>query len=271
MISFKIQKKEKLLKALLNELTGVSYATACKLLRQKDVKVNGKRVSRNVDLKIGDSVEVYIQENQIKKVYVELFNDDNVLVVKKESGYTSDALFELLLKDCKEVYYIHRLDRNTSGVMIFAKNKMAEEELIKGFKNRTFKKLYKAEVFGVPEKQSDVLKAYLFKDAKMGKVFIRDGKKEGYTEIITSYRTLSSNEKTSTLLVELITGKTHQIRAHLAHIGHPIIGDGKYGDDRINAQFNAKKQMLTAYSLTLYFNKNSPLAYLNGREFLFRG
>ena len=117
-------------------------------------------------------------------------------------------------------------------------------------------------------KESDTLKDYLFKDSKKSMVYISSIKNTGYSEIITKYRTISTNNETSLLEVELITGKTHQIRAHLAFKGHPIIGDGKYGNNEINKKYKKKFQELTAFKLIFSFKTDAGiLNYLINKEF----
>ena len=137
--------------------------------------------------------------------------------------------------------------------------------LTDGFKRRTFKKYYYAVVYGVPKKRSDLLTAYLVKNAEKSEVKIYDEKVAGAEKIITGYETLWSKDGISGLKVELVTGKTHQIRAHLSHVGLPLIGDEKYGDRSINERFKKNKQSLTAYRTELYFDKSSPLYLLNGK------
>ena len=139
--------------------------------------------------------------------------------------------------------------------------------MLNGFKNRNFDKYYLAEVYGTPTINSAELTAYLVKDKERAKVTIYDKPQKDSEKIVTAYKVLQQKEKTSMLEVKLITGKTHQIRAHLAHIGHFIVGDGKYGYESINRQFHATKQRLTAYKTVLNFDDGSPLNYLNGREF----
>ena len=244
----------------------VSYSLANKLIRKKDVKVNGVRVKADQKTDIGDKIEVYYdgEDNRADTV---IFKDENVLVVYKPSGITSEDFYTLLCKKHTGVGFIHRLDQNTDGVMIFSLNEVAEKELLYGFKHRTFEKLYLTEVVSVPKKPSAELTAYLLKDSEKAEVKIFDTQVKGSEKIVTSYTVLKSSGETSLLEVKLITGKTHQIRAHLAHVGHSIIGDGKYGYESINRKFKAKKQRLTAYKLTLMFDSGCHLAYLNERAF----
>ena len=247
----------------------VSYSLANKLIRKKDVKVNGVRVKEDLKTLSGDKIEVYY-DGEDKRADTVLYQDENVLVVYKPSGITSEDFYALLCKKYSGVGFIHRLDQNTDGVMIFSLNAASEKELLYGFKHRTFDKYYLAEVIGTPKKASDELVAYLVKDAEKSEVRVFDSPVKGSEKIITSYTVLKSSGETSLLEVKLITGKTHQIRAHLAHVGNFIIGDGKYGYESINRKFKAKKQRLTAYKLILKFENASPLYYLNEKEFTCR-
>lgn len=238
-----------------------------KLLRQKDVKLNGKRISEDVELSVGDTLEIYYSPTS-KTMFFELYSDENILVIDKKSGYTSEEVFDYLVKNNPNVKFIHRLDRNTAGVMFFALNEASEQELLFGFKKRIFDKKYLTQVSGIMPKNQEVLTAYLVKDEKASEVKIFDKKVNNSVQIKTGYSVLSTDEQTSILEVSLYTGKTHQIRAHLAHVGHAIIGDGKYGNNQINRQFKAKTQRLISYKTTLFFNENQMLYYLNGREFI---
>ncbi len=270
MITVFSDKSQKLSKLSLKSVEGLSYSAFMKLLRKKDIKVNGARVSLDVTLGAGDKVEIYyIPEKSLP--YTEIFSDKNVLVVDKKSGCDSDGVYNSILENYPNAKYIHRLDRNTSGLMIFALNADAESELLYGFKNRTFDKKYRCTVNGIVQKNSEILTAFLVKDEKNSLVKIYDKKVSGSVEIKTGYTVLFRGEDTTELEVTLYTGKTHQIRAHLAHIGHFIIGDGKYGVNEINKRHRANRQRLRAYSLTLNFKKNSPLYYLNGKTFTVGG
>lgn len=266
MLTFTADKNRKLTKLALYHLPDLSYSTLMRLLRDKDVKVNGKRVNADVTLNVGDVVQIYYSPTPTTR-YIEIYRDENIIVIDKKSGWTSEEVFADLCTMHGEVYFIHRLDRNTSGLMIFALNAEAEKELLAGFKKRTFTKTYRAQVYGVPVVKSACLTAYLKKNSDTSTVRIYDAPVAGAVQIKTGYKLLSSNEDTSELEITLWTGKTHQIRAHLAHIGHFVVGDGKYGNNAFNKSKKAKSQRLLAYSLTLCFSADSPLSYLDGKTF----
>ncbi len=266
MQKFTVDKTQKLSKICLNSCVGLSYGTFMKLLRKKDIKVNGARVTADVTVNAGDNVEVYYTPERVAP-YTVIYDDENIVVIDKKSGYESDVVYDALLNEYKTAKYIHRLDRNTSGLMIFALNEIAETELLSGFKNRTFYKKYRCTVNGIVKKDEDILTAYLVKDGKNSLVKIYDKKVDGAVLIKTGYKVLSRGVDTTELSVTLYTGKTHQIRAHLAHIGHFIIGDGKYGVNEINKRHRATRQKLTACTLTLKFETSSPLYYLNDKTF----
>ena len=266
MKSFLVEKEIKLSKFLLEKYDGeISFSTVMRLIRGKEVKVDGARVNSDIKLIKGSRVEVYYDGNNALKNFEVVFNEAGVLVVFKPAGVQVEKFAEIVGERYSKAKLCHRLDRNTSGLLVLATNSVAESELLKAFKERTIKKEYLCEVYGKMPKEKDVLTAYLKKDEKLSKVFITPNKVEGSTKIITEYKVIKELETSSILSVNLVTGKTHQIRAHLAYVGNQIIGDGKYGVNSVNNLFNAKTQRLTAYKLTFSFDKNSPLYSLDGK------
>lgn len=247
---------------------GLSYNVIRKIIRNKDVKINDKRVSDDVFVMVGDIVTIYFQEFQRPRIEI-VYQDENVIVVyKKRSIETvSDVgqslqslLSEQINKDC---YTVHRLDRNTEGLIIFALNQESKKELDLAFKNRIIDKYYLAIVNGLFAKKTDTLTAYLKKDSDKSLVYISDEQRKGYEKIITEYKVLKEILQTSLVEVKLVTGKTHQIRAHLSHVGHFIIGDEKYGDSKVNKIYKKKYQCLCSYKMKFNFKDGSKLYYLN--------
>ena len=266
MLNFIANKNGKLSKLSLLNFSDLSYSAIMRLLRNKDVKVNGKRVSSDILLSVGDKVEIYYNLPLTEK-YTVVFQDENILVVNKKSGYSFEDVTLDISKNFNKCYPVHRLDRNTAGLMIYALNNVAERELLFGFKNHTFDKVYTANVIGKMPKSEDILNAYLTKIPEKSLVNISNVKTKNSLPIKTGYKVIEQFEDNSIVEVRLYTGKTHQIRAHLSYIGNAIIGDGKYGDNAVNKKFNAKSQRLCATSLTLHFTKNSPLYYLDNKNF----
>ena len=261
---FKVEKPIKLSKFLLERYGAeLSYSTLQKLIRNKDIKVDGKRVNKDVALVIGQEITVYYdgEKSDIKP----LFERDGVFVFYKSPTITSEDFAFKVNKSYFGLELCHRLDRNTAGLLVFA-NEKAYPEIIKAFKDRTVEKYYLAEVYGKMKKPSARLISYLVKDEEQATVKIYDNEVKGSVKIITEYQTVEERAETTLLKVKLITGKTHQIRAHLAHVGNFIIGDNKYGDSEINKKFKTKRQKLVAYSLKFNFEKNSPLYNINGKE-----
>lgn len=271
--------EKKLNKIVLGKVKNINYAMFCKLLKKKDIKVNGKRVNKDIIVYENDEILLYLpkeleeKENDINLDIV--YEDENILVINKPTNLEvtgENSLTSIIHEKYKENIYkpmpCHRLDRNTTGLVLFAKNEESLEILLRKFKQHEIEKHYLAWVYGIPKYESKRLEAYLFKDNKKAQVYISDIPKKGYQKIITSYKVLEKRkDNTSILDVEIETGKTHQIRAHLAHIGNPIIGDGKYGKNSINKEFHSKNQMLCSYILKFNFlSENGILDYLNSKE-----
>ena len=269
--------EKKLNKVILERVPNINYPTFCKLLRKKDIKINGKRINKDILVYENDKIEIYLpKELEETKINLDkVYEDENILVINKPAKIEvtgSNSLTEIINKQYTNCEFkpqpCHRIDRNTTGLVLFAKNKEALEILLEKFKKHEIEKHYLALVYGIPNKKEERLEAYLFKDNKKSQVYISDTFKKGYQKIITKYTILEKRKDNTALLdVEIETGRTHQIRAHLAYIGYPIIGDGKYGKNEINKQFSKKYQMLCSYKLKFNFQSESGiLAYLKGKE-----
>lgn len=262
-----------LIKSIQKAFPKLNYVTISRVLRKKDIKINGKRVNSDVVINKGDNVQVYIDFDKEDNVEI-IYQDSNVVVVNKPYGIEvvdenkreKDLTQQVSLQTQTNVFPCHRLDVNTEGVIIFAKTQKAYDIITQAFKNHKVTKIYNAWVQGKMEKKQDTLKAYLVKDEKSARVFVYDKSSTNAKEIITKYRVLKEFASTSLLEITLETGRTHQIRAHLSHIGHPVVGDDKYGNRELNKKFNLKKQCLTSVLLKFDF-ANSELNYLNDKEF----
>lgn len=262
---FKVKQEIKLSKAIINELPFFDYAKARALINAKDAKINGARVKDDVVLTAGDVVTVFYEQKQMAKHYNLVFIDDNVIAVDKfdnietinSKGY---SLYDELKAEYGEIYAIHRLDRRTSGLVIFARNRVAENELLTAFKNRLLDKKYHAIVKGQFNSSHAILKNYCVKDAKNSIVKVIDKPTPNAVEIITEYKVIKTIGSNSLVGITLHTGRTHQIRAHMAYIGHQVIGDGKYG-------VADRKDRLKLASVSLKFDlpKDYKLNYLNNQ------
>lgn len=274
-----------------------------KMLRKKRIKLNGKRAKPEDMIYKGDTIQMYLADETIEKFVADdieiketnnldvIYEDENIVLINKEKGMLShsdnednsenvvDEFISYLYnsgeyKPSQEKTFTpsicNRLDRNTSGIVIGAKNYNALKEINEALKNRTIGRYYKCIVSG--NVTSDLsLGGYLVKDEKNNKVSIQRDKSEDSKDIKTDISVIKNNRDYSLLEIDLITGRTHQIRVHLASVGHPIIGDGKYGDNKLNRFFrenyNLNSQYLHAYKI-VFEGLESGLEYLNNKEFI---
>lgn len=259
----KIKKNQKIRDFLLNY--GFSKPITNQIIKNKDIKIDGKRLCEDDMVFAGQTVVVFAPEKPSARFSV-IFEDENVIVLDKGCD------IEVQGKDSLESAIpgsiaVHRLDRNTTGVMIMAKNEEAAEALKQAFKDKTVQKTYVCEVFGRPNFKGEVQKAYLVKDANRSEVKIYPNFVQKSVLIETKFKTVKVGEQTSLVTAELLTGRTHQIRAQLAYLGFPIIGDGKYGKNEINRKFKEKYQKLHCFSLKIK-KINKKFEYLQNKEFI---
>ena len=273
-----------------------------KYIRSKRIKLNGKRCEISTRLNEGDAVQLYINDEFFEagreKAFLSapaavdiVYEDENLILLNKKAGLvvheddsqTADTLINRVTRYLYEKgeydpdrensfapALCNRIDRNTSGIVICAKTAEALRGLNQKIKDRELKKQYLCVTVGIPEKKQARIEAFMVKNEKDNTVTVSDRPLPGGRTMITEYRVIDEDRdrQTALLEVDLITGRTHQIRAHLAHIGYPLLGDGKYGINRINREYNIKTQALCAYKLSFDFTTDAgSLGYLNGRSF----
>jgi len=272
---------------------GAGFAFLKTAFKNRDVKINGARVGSDVMLAIGDIVQIYYKDDAIKeyKPFSEVFEDENIKIVFKHQGIETTSphnknTLENFIQQQTQISgagvtpaAAHRLDVNTEGLVIFAKTAEAAEELRVGFENDYIEKSYLALVFGQLKKSPVTLTGYLKKDSEAG--FVEISKKNSPERVLggtacggvvgAQIKTIVEFIKTvrdfSLLKITPLTGRTHQIRAHLASIGLYIVGDGKYGSAKLNKAYGKTKQCLCANALSFKFPASSPLFYLNKKKF----
>ena len=274
---------------------------AQKYIRLKRIKCNGKRIDRDTRLNDGDVLQLYINDEFFDKprednAYLTVavlklnivYEDDQILLVDKRPGLAvhphDGAEYGRTLIDHIQSYLYqkrewrpreenaftpalcNRIDRNTGGIVIAAKTAEALRVMNQKIKDRELDKRYLAIVEGTPKRSEGSLKGYLFKDAKKNRVFVTDTPQTGAKSCQTNYKVLASRNGLSLVECELITGRTHQIRAQFAHAGHPLLGDGKYG--KLDKRFDRNYQALYSYKLTFTFTTDAgALEHLNGKSF----
>ncbi|MDY4634725.1 MAG: RluA family pseudouridine synthase [Candidatus Limivicinus sp.] len=273
-----------------------------KYIRLKRIKLNGKGAKRDTRLAAGDVLQLYIndeffekprEENSYLKVGTPKLNivyeDENILLLDKKPGVLCHSAgvwdYNTLIANVQAYMaqkgewrpkeenafapaLCNRIDRNTGGIVIAAKNAEALRILNDKIRDREIEKYYLCAVQGRPKPPAGRLENYLFKDAKKNQVFVKNRPEPGAKTAVTEYRLITSKGKLSLVECRLLTGRTHQIRAQMAHAGWPLLGDGKYGSERFNKDFGEKGQALYSYRLEFTFPTDAGiLNYLRGRQF----
>lgn len=251
-------------KYLMEQFPALGIGRLNKALRENKIKLNGKKQPLSTRVQNGDIVRLFLNDDALEKralpAAMLVYEDDDILVVNKPAGVEVDGSADdtLLKRVCatlaerggpSQAVLCHRLDAGTSGLVLLARNAAAEQFLTEAIRQRQIQKRYLCVTFGRPQPPAALLHDYLSKNAERGVVRILSAPAPGAKEILTGYETLAVSGRLALLQVDLITGRTHQIRAHLAHIGCPILGDSKYGNNAANRELHFKYQALCAWEL----------------------
>ncbi len=263
---------------LLRQFPALSAGALHKALRENKLKLNGKKQPLSTLLQSGDAVCLYLKEEQLCPLAEFVYEDAELLIALKPAGIAAEGEGDTLLARVQRTLaargevcaprLCHRLDTGTAGLVLAAKTPQAEAFLTAAIRERAIQKRYLCVTLGAPQPPAATLRAYLRKDAARGVVTVLARPAPGAKEAVTGYKTLAVSGRLALLEVSLITGRTHQIRAHLASIGCPILGDGKYGDNAANRQYHMKYQALCAWELAFPPTiAGARFAYLAGRVF----
>ena len=273
-----------------------------KYIRLKRIKLNRKGAKRDTRLSEGDCIQLYINDEFFEKPREEnsylkvgkprvtiVYEDENILLADKKPGVLCHSAgqwdYNTLIANIQAYLaqkgewrpweensfapaLCNRIDRNTGGIVIAAKNAEALRIINEKIKLREIEKYYLCAVHGRPDPPSGILENYLFKDAVKNRVYVKNKNEPGAKTAVTEYRTLRSKGPLSLVECRLLTGRTHQIRAQMAHVGWPLLGDGKYGSERFNKNYDEAGQALYSYKLQFSFPTDAGiLNYLRGKEF----
>lgn len=293
---------QRLDKFLLKKFKTMPKKMAYMYIRKKCVKVNGKKATPEVMLKENDLLTFYIKDEFFDNIQEEnyeflkapktlkiIYEDENIILLDKKPGVIvhqdKSYHFDCLLLRLQHYLYdkgeynpkeenffapalVNRIDRNTGGIVIGAKNAESLRILNQKMKDRELHKFYLCLLINKPKKDNAILSDYLIKNEKTNKVTVLRNEKQGAKKILTKYSVLETNNNLTLCEVELLTGRTHQIRAHMSSIGCPILGDNKYGNKKLNQKYSLSKQCLYSYKLAFDFTTDSGiLSYLDKKDF----